>query len=177
MQRDLARLEKVTARFSQIGSDPTLSNIRILPVVYETVDYFRRRLPRSGNPIEMLVNFPCDPVVRVNAELFGWVLENLIKNSIDALRATGGAIRIACDEKPDWVHIDIADNGPGIPSRDRRNVFRPGFSTKTRGWGLGLSLARRIIEDQHGGRLYIKESAPGKGTVMRIALRKIRGRV
>jgi signal transduction histidine kinase len=173
MQRDLARLEKVTARFSQIGSDPTLTNIRILPVIYETVDYFRRRLPRSGNPIEILVNFPNDPIIRVNAELFSWVLENLIKNSIDALRATGGTIRIAGDDKPDWHYIDVIDNGPGIPVRDRRNVFRPGFSTKTRGWGLGLSLARRIIEDQHQGRLFIRDSAPGKGTVMRIGLPKI----
>ncbi len=173
MQRDLARLEKVTARFSQIGSDPTMANVRILPVIYETVDYFRRRLPRSGNPIELVVNFPCDPIIRVNAELFSWVLENLIKNSIDALRDTGGAIRITCDEKQDWLFIDVIDNGPGIPVRDRRNVFRPGFSTKTRGWGLGLSLARRIVEDQHGGRLFIKDSAPGKGTVMRIGLPKI----
>ena len=176
MQRDLARLEKVTARFSQIGSDPTMANVRILPVVYDTVDYFRRRLPRSGNPIEILVNFPCDPIIRVNSELFSWVLENLIKNSIDALRATGGTIRISCDEKPDWLHIDVADNGPGIPARDRRNVFRPGFSTKTRGSRQGLSLARRIIEDQHNGRLFVKESAPGKGTVMRIGLPRIHAR-
>ena len=172
MQRDLARLERVTARFSQIGSEPVLAAMRVVPVVAETVDYFRRRLPKSGKPIEIHMHFPCDPQIRINVQLFGWVMENLIKNSIDALRATGGEIRITCEEKARWFYVDVADNGPGISPSNRRNVFRPGFSTKTRGWGLGLSLARRIIEDYHGGRLFIKESAPGKGTVMRVALLK-----
>jgi signal transduction histidine kinase len=172
MARDLARLEKVTARFSQIGSEPVLSSSRIVPVVAETVDYFRRRLPSTGKPIKLAMEFSCDPLIRVNAELFSWVIENLVKNSIDALRATGGEIMITCEEKPNWLYVDVADTGPGIASKNRRNVFRPGFSTKTRGWGLGLSLARRIVEDYHGGRLFIKETAPGRGTVMRIALRK-----
>lgn len=173
MQRDLNRLEKVTARFSQIGSEPVLSEARLALVVNETADYFRRRLPQSGNPIQIIVDFPCDPVVRLNCQLFHWVLENLVKNSIDALRAAGGEIRITCDEAPDWIFVDVADNGPGISARNRRNVFRPGFSTKTRGWGLGLSLARRIVEEYHGGRLFIKDTALGRGTVMRIALRKV----
>jgi nitrogen-specific signal transduction histidine kinase len=172
MQRDLARLERVTARFSQIGSEPVLAPARIVPVVAETVDYFRRRLPTSGKPIEIHTQLACDPVIRINSQLFGWVMENLIKNSIDALRATGGEIRITCEEKPRWLYVDVADNGPGILAKNRRNVFRPGFSTKTRGWGLGLSLSRRIIEDYHGGRLFIKETTPGKGTVMRVALHK-----
>jgi signal transduction histidine kinase len=172
MQRDLTRLERVTARFSQIGSEPMLVPAHLQLVVNDTVDYFRRRLPRTGRPIELLLDFPCDPVILINAELFSWVMENLIKNSIDALRQSGGEIRITCDEKPHWVFVDVADNGPGIAAKNRRNVFRPGFSTKTRGWGLGLSLARRIIEEYHGGRLFIKETTPGVGTVMRIALKK-----
>ena len=172
MERDLGRLEKVTARFSQIGSEPVLEAQRVLPIVHETADYFRRRLPRTGNPIEIKVDVFCNPVIRLNAQLFGWVLENLVKNSVDALRNTGGEIRLTCEEKPKWLYVDVADNGPGISVKNRRNVFRPGFSTKTRGWGLGLSLSRRIIEDYHGGRLFIKETAPGRGTVMRIALRR-----
>jgi len=172
MERDLRRLERVTARFSQIGSGPVLEAQRVLPILQETVDYFRRRLPRTGNPIEIKVDAVCDPVIRLNAQLFGWVMENLIKNGVDALRNTGGEIRLTCDERPKWLYVDVADNGPGISVKNRRNVFRPGFSTKTRGWGLGLSLSRRIIEDYHGGRLFIKETAPGRGTVMRIALRR-----
>jgi hypothetical protein len=144
----------------------------VLPIVHETADYFRRRLPRTGNPIEIRVDVIGDPMVRLNAQLFGWVMENLVKNSVDALRNTGGEIHIACEEKPKWLYVDVTDNGPGISVKNRRNVFRPGFSTKTRGWGLGLSLSRRIIEDYHGGRLFIKDTAPGRGTVMRIALRR-----
>ncbi|RPH95327.1 sensor histidine kinase [candidate division KSB1 bacterium] len=174
MERDLQRLERVTARFSQIGSEPVVGPTHILPVLHETVDYFRRRLPKSGKPIEIKVDFPGDPIICINVQLFGWVMENLIKNSIDALRSSGGEIRITHEEKALWLYVDIADNGPGIASKNRRNVFRPGFSTKTRGWGLGLSLSKRIIEDYHGGRLFIKDTAPGRGTVMRIALRKAR---
>lgn len=177
MERDISRLEKVTARFSQIGSEPVLESQRIRPVLEETVDYFRRRLPKTGNPIEIRVEMTCDPVIQINAQLFGWVMENLIKNSVDALRSAGGVIRLLCEEKPNWCFIDVVDNGPGISAKNRRNVFRPGFSTKTRGWGLGLSLSRRIIEDYHGGRLFIRESAPNRGTVMRIALRKVRNAV
>lgn len=173
MQRDLSRLEKVTARFSQIGSEPIMNPIPVRPILVETVDYFERRLPRTGKPITMRLDFLCDPVLRVNPELLSWVLENLIKNSIDALRTNGGDIRVACEETGQWLYVDVADNGPGISVKNKRNVFRPGFSTKTRGWGLGLSLARRIVEDYHGGRLYIKETAMGKGTVMRVALRKM----
>jgi signal transduction histidine kinase len=172
MERDLRRLEQVTARFSQIGSEPVLEAQKVLPIIQETVDYFRRRLPRTGKPIEIKVQAVCNPVIRLNAQLFGWVLENLIKNGVDALRNTGGEIRLTCEEKAKWLYVDVADNGPGISVKNRRNVFRPGFSTKTRGWGLGLSLSRRIIEDYHGGRLFIKETAPNRGTVMRIALRR-----
>jgi signal transduction histidine kinase len=110
-------------------------------------------------------------MVGLNPQLFGWVMENLIKNSIDSLSSSGGRINIRCTETSHWLHIDVSDNGTGVSTRNRRNVFRPGFTTKTRGWGLGLSLARRIVEDYHGGRLFIKETALGIGTVMRISLR------
>lgn len=170
MERDLARLQRVTARFSQIGSKTTLVSTRIRHVIEETVDYFRMRLPSSGNIIDLEIVSSTDPHVGLNVELFGWVLENLIRNSIDAMRTTGGQIRIHCTETSSWVYVDVEDNGTGIPARDRREVFRPGFTTKKRGWGLGLSLSKRIIEEYHGGKLAIKESTPGKGTTMRIAL-------
>ncbi len=172
MERDIERLERVTARFSQIGSEPALRPMHVKPLIYETVDYFRSRLPRTGAPIDIACEINFDPVVAVNPELFTWVMENLVKNSIDALRSTGGWIRIVCDEKADWVNIDVADNGPGISTKHKRVVFRPGFSTKTRGWGLGLSLSRRIVEEYHSGRIQIKETSPGRGTVMRVSLRK-----
>jgi nitrogen-specific signal transduction histidine kinase len=173
MQRDLTRLERVTARFSQIGSEPTLSSVHVNDVINETVDYFKMRLPKIGKSIAISAEIDSNPPVKINAELFSWVMENLIKNSIDALHTTGGTIKISCEEKGPWLFVDVADNGSGILMKNRRNVFRPGFSTKTRGWGLGLSLARRIIEEHHKGRLSIKETSPGKGTVMRIALKRI----
>lgn len=174
MGRDVERLQQITARFSQIGSEALLVETPLTPVIQDVVDYFNNRLPKTGRPIRISTDYSCLKTVRINTELFGWVMENLIKNSIDALSAAGGEIQVRCREKGDRIFVDVADNGPGIQPKNRRNVFRPGFSTKTRGWGLGLSLGRRIIEDYHGGRLYIKESVPGKGTVMRIALRRTR---
>ena len=170
MERDLARLQRVTARFSQIGSKTSVVPTRIRHVIEETVDYFQLRLPQSGNQIELEAAYDADPLVGVNVELFGWVLENLIRNSIDAMRSSGGHIRITCSETPSWVNIDVEDNGIGIPPRHRKQVFRPGFTTKKRGWGLGLSLSRRIIEEYHGGKLSVKDTAQGRGTTMRISL-------
>ncbi|MFH1011321.1 MAG: HAMP domain-containing sensor histidine kinase [bacterium] len=171
MARDVHRLEKVSARFSQIGSTETLVPTSIEEVIQETADYFRSRLPKSGKAIEITANTDCNLLVPVNRELFSWVLENLIKNSLDALDEKGGRISLRCFRRGDKVFVDVTDNGRGIEPRDRKHIFRPGFSTKKRGWGLGLSLARRIIEDYHGGRLLLKESMPGQGTTMRVILR------
>jgi signal transduction histidine kinase len=171
MTRDIRRLEKVTARFSQIGSTETLSSHPITETIRETADYFRSRLPQSGRPIEITEEIDSNPLAPINTELFSWVLENLLKNSLDALGDTGGQITIACSARGNRIIVDVTDNGRGIEPRNRRHIFRPGFSTKTRGWGLGLSLARRIIEEYHGGRLYLKDSVPGQGTTMRIILR------
>jgi signal transduction histidine kinase len=172
MERDLTRLERVTARFSQIGSEPVLTATPLRGIITETADYFRTRLPRSGQPISIQVQIAGEPVARINAGLFGWVLENLVKNSIDALRLTGGEIRLSAEIVGEQVILDVADTGHGIPPKHRRVIFRPGFTTKTRGWGLGLSLARRIVEEYHGGKLFIKETAPQRGTVMRIMLKR-----
>ncbi len=171
MTRDIHRLGKVTARFSQIGSAETLLEHPMAEVIRETADYFRSRLPQTGVSIEIAEEIECNLLVPLNRELFGWVLENLIKNSLDALDDKGGRISLRCSSRGDKVVVDVADNGRGIGPRDRKHIFRPGFSTKKRGWGLGLSLARRIIEEYHGGRLFLKESVPGQGTTMRIILR------
>lgn len=177
MERDLARLNRVTARFSQIGSKTAVVPTRIRYLIEETVDYFRLRLPQSGNQIEIEASYESDPMIGVNVELFGWVLENLVRNSLDAMRSNGGRIHIGCSEVDNWVHIDVEDNGAGIPPRFRKQVFRPGFTTKKRGWGLGLSLSRRIIEEYHGGKLSVKESTLGKGTTIRISLPNTHGGV
>jgi len=171
MTRDVHRLEKVTARFSQIGSTETLVPTSVEEVVQETIDYFRSRLPKSGQAIEITAAADCDLSVPMNRELFAWVLENLIKNSLDALDEKDGRISLRCFRRGDRVLVDVTDTGRGIEPRDRKHIFRPGFSTKKRGWGLGLSLARRIVEDYHGGRLFLKESIPGHGTTMRVSLR------
>jgi signal transduction histidine kinase len=171
MTRDVHRLEKVSARFSQIGSTETLVPSSMAEVVQETIDYFKSRLPRSGKPIEIIGQMDCEILVPLNRELFGWVLENLIKNSLDALNEKGGRISLHCFCRGDRVLVDVSDTGRGIEARDRKHIFRPGFSTKKRGWGLGLSLARRIVEEYHGGRLLLKESIAGQGTTMRIILR------
>jgi len=171
MTRDIYRLGKVTARFSQIGSAETLIAHPMADVIRETTDYFRSRLPKTGVSIEITEELDCNLLVPLNRELFAWVLENLIKNSLDALDEKGGRISLRCSSRGDKVVVDVADNGRGIGPRDRKHIFRPGFSTKKRGWGLGLSLARRIVEEYHGGRLFLKESVPGQGTTMRIILR------
>lgn len=174
MERDLTRLERVTARFSQIGSEPVLTPTALRGIIVETADYFATRLPKSGPPIQITVRIDGEPKANINAGLFGWVLENLVKNGIDALRNIGGTIGLTAETQNDQIIIDISDNGPGIPQKHRRVVFRPGFTTKTRGWGLGLSLARRIVEEYHGGKLFIKDTSPAKGTVMRILLKSAR---
>ncbi|MCC6476019.1 HAMP domain-containing histidine kinase [bacterium] len=177
MERDLARLNRVTARFSQIGSQTSLTPVRVRNVIEETVDYFRQRLPQSAHKVSLTAEFECDPLLGLNVELFSWVLENLIRNSIDAMRSSSGSIKLVCSEKGEWTYIDVTDTGCGISPKNRRDVFRPGFTTKKRGWGLGLSLAQRIVEEYHGGKLFIKESAPGKGTTMRIAMKTHEGAI
>lgn len=170
MERDLARLNRVTARFSQIGSKTSVQSANVRSVIEETADYFRLRLPKGENAVRIESVYESEPRLSVNIELFGWVLENLIRNSIDSMRDGGGRIRILCSESSGVAHIDIEDNGVGIAPRSRKLVFRPGYTTKKRGWGLGLSLSRRIIEEYHGGKLLIKETSLGRGTTMRIVL-------
>lgn len=175
IQKDLQRLNKVANRFSKIGSKPTVTPTDIAPVIQNVVEYFNRRLPNSQKKVKIETEFKDQKlIVNVNEDLFSWVLENLIKNAIDAMRpGSQGKIVISAIkvvEKKE-LYIEVTDNGKGIPSNEKRKIFKPGYSTKKRGWGLGLSLAKRIIENYHGGRLILKESKINKGSTFRISLK------
>jgi hypothetical protein len=167
---DLARVNKVTDRFSKIGSLPELVDVDLAPVLERTVAYFLKRLPSLGSNPTLTLSCAEDVRVRGNEELLGWVFENLIKNAIDALGETGGRIELAARRAGGHVEVTVRDTGRGIPGALRDQVFRPGFTTKRRGWGLGLALARRIVEEYHGGNIRLAESRPGKGTTFVVRL-------
>ena len=167
LDKDTRRLKTIAERFSKIGSVPEPEPTDLGPVVAEAVDYMRGRCPRR---VSMLTSLPDESLrVSLNVPLFEWVIENLCKNAIDAMDGEG-TIRIAMCHEGKHVLIDVSDTGHGIPKNRFRSVFRPGYTTKTRGWGLGLSLAKRIVEEYHHGKIFVKSSEPGKGTTFRIQL-------
>ena len=172
MQTDLARLEKISLRFNQIGSIPKTQRQDLVVVLRESVDYLRRRLPSLTKHVEIVERYDDVPLVDVNRELVEWVIENLVKNSLEALPPEGGRIEITTEHSPKdgLVRLLVTDDGRGMTLADRRRVFLPGFSTKRKGWGLGLALARRIVEEYHKGRLYVGWSEVGKGTTFVICL-------
>lgn len=169
IENDIERLQRVANRFSDIGSMPKLESTNVSAVIRDTADYIRRRIPQHGQAVTLNVQIPATLSARVNEELFGWVLENLLKNALDALEGTG-RISITADQTDEWVSVEVADTGSGIERHARKTIFRPGFSTKERGWGLGLSLAKRVIEHYHGGSLQLVESTVGEGSTFRIQL-------
>ena len=168
MKKDVDRLEVITERFSKIGSAPDLTPEKLYHTLRATVLYLRPRLPNRVK-IEVVTPEDTERTVPLNRSLFSWVLENLVRNAIDAMEGEGSLTIEIVPEGPE-VHIDITDTGKGIPTAQFRTVFQPGFTTKKRGWGLGLSLSKRITEQYHGGRTFAKRSAPGKGTTFRITL-------
>ncbi|NIR52866.1 sensor histidine kinase [candidate division KSB1 bacterium] len=174
MERDVDRLNKITARFSQIGSRSELRRTKIHAVISEVVNYFQRRLPQWGKKVKITENYALqDSEVPLNKELFEWVIENLVKNSLDSIEKDSGQINIDVGSLKNGKHhiyIDISDNGRGIEGSKKSDIFKPGYSTKKRGWGLGLSLAKRIVEDYHGGKLVVKDTKIGEGTTMRVML-------
>ncbi|MBM4168691.1 MAG: HAMP domain-containing histidine kinase [Ignavibacteria bacterium] len=172
MENDLLRLSKIADRFSKIGSKPDLREENVTEVIERVLKYFERRIPNTGKKVSLILKDGQSARCMLNRELFEWVIENLIKNALDAIEEGLGWISISIDETAHSVIIDVTDNGKGIDPSHRRDVFRPGFSTKTRGWGLGLSLSKRIIESYHRGKLSLKESRPGHGTTFRIKLKK-----
>ncbi len=170
MQKDLSHLMKIVDRFSKIGSETPLTVESLNEVVGESVMYFRKRIPRN---VTLDYNGLATDTVKakVNVALFEWVVENLMKNSLDALQGHGAInVTIGSDNKYAWV--EVADTGKGIPKSKWKRIFEPGFTTKTRGWGLGLSLSRRIVEEYHKGKIAVVESEIGKGTRFRITLKK-----
>jgi len=169
-EKDTKRLEKITERFSKIGSKPELLATNLVEVLLSTVSYLKTR---SSEKVKFEMNFTEGDRVEapLNAALFSWVVENLCKNAIDAMD-NNGKITFNLQENGGNVLIDITDTGKGVPKSQQKTIFQPGFSTKKRGWGLGLSLAKRIIEIYHSGKIFIKWSEAGKGTTFRIILNK-----
>ena len=170
MDKDVKRLQLIADRFSKIGSIPEPVPSCLNEVLIHVVDYMDRR---TSKKIEMKTELPKeDVIININASLFEWVIENLCKNAVDAMGGKLGSITLRLEETDKRAIVEVSDTGKGIKKKDISNVFRPGFTTKKRGWGLGLSLAKRIVEEYHHGKIYVKSSEVGKGTTFRIELRK-----
>ena len=169
MDKDVKRLQLIADRFSKIGSLPEAVPVSLSEVLDHVIDYMDRRTSKT---IQLIKVFPADDIIiRLNASLFEWVIENLCKNAVDAMGSESGTITLRVETVGERVIVEVSDTGKGIKKKDMRNVFRPGFTTKSRGWGLGLSLAKRIVEEYHNGKIFVKSSELGKGTTFRIELK------
>lgn len=170
LQKDVNRLNTITERFSKIGSAANLKTENVVEVVYNSISYLKTR---TSQKVSFTINPPQGAIIltMLNSPLFDWVIENLVKNAVDAM-AGQGSININIEEEDRFVIIDVSDTGKGIPKKIQKNIFNPGYTSKQRGWGLGLSLAQRIIHENHDGKIFVKSSVPGKGTTFRIMLRK-----
>lgn len=170
MAKDVSRLERIAERFSKIGSMPEPVDTSVADVLDRVIEYMDKR---TSQKVAIKGHYPDHPViVKINASLFEWVIENLCKNAVDAMEGGVGKIDLWLLEEDDIVAIEVVDTGKGIRKKDVKSVFRPGFTTKKRGWGLGLSLAKRIVEEYHSGSIYVKQSELGRGTTFRIELKK-----
>jgi len=169
MQKDTSRLEKITDRFSKIGSRPAIKDSNLSAILKESLDYMKNRGPKN---IEYLLDLPAKPItLKVNETLFEWVIENLLKNATDAIEGKGRIILHAV-EIENSVIVDVEDTGKGITKSRYRTIFKPGYTTKKRGWGLGLSLSKRIIDTYHDGKIFVLSSDPHDSTIIRIILKK-----
>lgn len=170
IEKDINRLQTITDRFSKIGSEPILEEKDIIQETQESFDYLKSRF---SNQVEFTFSAPKNPImVSLNPALHSWTVENLMKNAIDAMKGRG-KLNIAITNDAQWVKIDVKDSGKGIPKNQFKRVFEPGFTTKKRGWGLGLSLTKRIVEEYHKGKIRVLKSEVGKGTTMQVSFKKI----
>ena len=165
---DIDRLQQISRRFSKMGSEPEIEEINISNKIENILFYLSKRIPVLGNKIQLINDINSGITIKANGTLLSWAIENLIRNSIDAIGANEGIIRISLIKTSDKVKIKISDNGCGIPKKDWKNIFRPGFSTKFTGWGLGLSLCQRIIKEVHNGTISIISSELNSGTVFEV---------
>ena len=166
MRKDIRRLQIITERFSKIGSEPILKKVELNEALTQSVDYMKTR---SGKRVNFEINTTQPVFAMLNQNLFDWVIENLTKNSIDAMEGQGD-LKYTIQKKAGRVVLDISDTGKGIPRNRFKSIFKPGYTTKRRGWGLGLSLAKRIINDYHQGQIFVQESSPNVKTTIRIVL-------
>lgn len=171
MSKDVDRLNMIATRFSKIGSLPEIKNENIAELIESVCLYFDKRLPVLGKKISIVRSLPEELICPINSELFAWVIENLLKNAAEAIEEKAGSVEITMHKNNrDKLIINVSDNGKGMTKKQKRQVFFPGFTTKQRGWGLGLSLSKRIIQEYHKGKIFVKESILNKGTVFQIEL-------
>lgn len=173
LEKDITRLRGVAERFNKIGSEPELTSRRIGPLLDQVIDYMERRLPQFGKNVEVRREYDGNLRAKVNTELFQWAIENLVKNAMDAIKTMNdhAYVAVKTDRIENELMIDIEDSGIGIEKKYHQEIFRPGYSTKKRGWGLGLSLTKRIIENYHKGKLFVLRSEPNKGSTIRVVLK------
>mgnify|MGYP001497139196 FL=1 len=172
IESDIDRLQQVSRRFSKMGSKPVIENFNLSKRVNSTLDYLQKRIPSIGGKVVLINNIDSDVKIKANGTLISWAVENLIRNGIDSIDKDNGQIEVALKQDANYIKIHISDNGCGIPKKDWKNIFRPGFSTKKSGWGLGLSLCQRIVNDVHVGKIYVLESKLNVGTTFEINIPK-----
>jgi anti-sigma regulatory factor (Ser/Thr protein kinase) len=172
IESDIERLQQVNRRFSKMGSKPELEYFNLSKRISSTLEYLEKRMPSLGGKVILVNKIDPDVKIKANGTLISWAVENLIRNGIDAINKENGKIEVALKQDVHYVKIHITDNGCGIPKKDWKNIFRPGFTTKNSGWGLGLSLCERIINDVHGGKVSVLASSISEGTTFEIAISK-----
>ena len=172
IESDIDRLQQVNRRFSKMGSKPEVEYFNLSKRISSTLEYLERRMPSLGGKVILVNKIDPDVKIKANGTLISWAVENLIRNGIDAINKEKGKIEVALKQDVHYVKIHITDNGCGIPKKDWKNIFRPGFTTKNSGWGLGLSLCERIINDVHGGKVSVLASSISEGTTFEIAILK-----
>ena len=172
IESDIERLQQVNRRFSKMGSKPEVEYFNLSKRISSTLEYLEKRMPSLGGKVILINNIDSDVKIKANGTLISWAIENLVRNGIDSIDKENGKIEVALKQDVNYVRIHITDNGCGIPKKDWKNIFRPGFTTKNSGWGLGLSLCQRIINDVHGGKVSVLASNISEGTTFEIAISK-----